>query len=191
MACRLLSASVSRRRNSSMSRSSTFTSTLRRQSQSGTQAFGVTHVADDAAQGFRLVFHQRRRRENLLVLDQVWLLVDIHDLELEPVLEAPLAQLSHRADRARGPRCHAGDEQPQYVTRIVECIGGRTETLEAHALARRGRRSRPTSTRSVFDRSPMIFLMGVGSRRTNVGNARIWSPRPSAGLSIRSITSML
>ena len=28
----------------------------------------------------------------------------------------------------------------------------------------------------------MIFLMGVGSRRTSVGSARIWSPRPSAGI---------
>ena len=28
----------------------------------------------------------------------------------------------------------------------------------------------------------MIFLMGVGRRRTSVGSARIWSPRPSCGI---------
>ena len=35
------------------------------------------------------------------------------------------------------------------------------------------RRSIPTSTRSVFERSPIIFLMGEGSLRTSVGMARI------------------
>ena len=28
----------------------------------------------------------------------------------------------------------------------------------------------------------MIFLIGAGSRRTSVGSARIWSPRPERGI---------
>ena len=39
--------------------------------------------------------------------------------------------------------------------------------------ARVGLTSRPTSTRSSFDRSPMIFLIGSGNFRTSVGTARI------------------
>jgi UDP-N-acetyl-D-mannosaminuronate dehydrogenase len=34
-------------------------------------------------------------------------------------------------------------------------------------------RSKPTSRRSVLERSPMILLMGTGSFRTNVGMASI------------------
>jgi hypothetical protein len=35
------------------------------------------------------------------------------------------------------------------------------------------RKSNPTKTRSVFERSPMIFRIGSGSLRTNVGMAKI------------------
>ena len=41
------------------------------------------------------------------------------------------------------------------------------------AIYRVRRMSSPTSTRSVFDKSPMIFLTGSGSFRTRVGIARI------------------
>jgi hypothetical protein len=51
-------------------------------------------------------------------------------------------------------------------------------------------RSNPTNTRSVLERSPMIFLTGWGNLRTNVGMARIWSSRASCGFFKRSITSM-
>lgn len=40
----------------------------------------------------------------------------------------------------------------------------------------RGLTSRPTRTRSVLERSPMIFLSGGGSFLTSVGMARIRSP---------------
>src|SRR5205085_2358293 len=53
------------------------------------------------------------------------------------------------------------------------------------------RMSNPTSTRSVWERSPMIFLIGLGSRRTRVGMARIWSPWASCGVTSRSITSIV
>jgi hypothetical protein len=39
--------------------------------------------------------------------------------------------------------------------------------------------SSPTSTRSVFERSPMIRFSGDGSSRTSVGMATIWSRRAS------------
>jgi hypothetical protein len=42
----------------------------------------------------------------------------------------------------------------------------------------------------VFERSPLIFLIGGGSFLTKVGMARIWSPRASLGFSKRSITSI-
>jgi hypothetical protein len=51
-------------------------------------------------------------------------------------------------------------------------------------------RSNPTNTRSVFERSPMMFLTGRGSLRTSVGTARIWLSRASRGFFKRSITSM-
>ena len=55
----------------------------------------------------------------------------------------------------------------------LECRTDRFALLPCHERGPAGRRSRPTSTRSVFDRSPMIFFMGSGSRRTSVGIARI------------------
>src|ERR1700752_2677611 len=38
------------------------------------------------------------------------------------------------------------------------------------------RKLSPTNTRSVSERSPMIFLIGSGNFLTKVGIARIWSP---------------
>src|SRR5690349_10132659 len=55
-----------------------------------------------------------------------------------------------------------------------------------HVVA--GLRSRPTSTLSVLERSPMIFFTGVGRRRTSVGTAMIWSPLASLGRSSKSMT---
>src|SRR6185295_7011352 len=171
--------------------SSTFISRLEAQAESKTQPIRVGHVAYDPAQRAGLVLDQRGRRENLLPAHQLGLLVHVHDLQCETVLEPRLAQLAHRADGPCGTWRHAGHEQPQHVVRAGKGIGGIAELTQIHALALRGRRSSPTSTRSVLERSPMIFLMGVGSRRTSVGSARIWSPRPSAGFSTRSTTSML
>ena len=54
-----------------------------------------------------------------------------------------------------------------------------------------GFRSRPMSTRSVSERSPMILRIGPGNFLTSVGSARIWSPRASLGFSKISITSIL
>src|SRR6185436_13931783 len=190
MACRLPSASTSRWRNSSISMVSTFISTLEGQAKSMAQAIRVGHVPDDAAEGCRPILDQRGGRDHLFSLDHLRLLVDVDDLELEAALETGLADVAHRADRSRGTWSHAGDEQPQHVVRIVGIVHIAV-VFHAHAPVLRARRSSPTSTRSVLERSPMIFLMGVGSRRTSVGSARIWSPRPSAGLSTRSITSML
>jgi hypothetical protein len=52
-------------------------------------------------------------------------------------------------------------------------------------------RSNPTNTRSLSERSPIIFRTGMGSFRTNVGTARIWLSRASCGCRKRSITSRL
>ena len=57
--------------------------------------------------------------------------------------------------------------------------------------ARCSTRFNPTSTRAVFERSPMMLLTGSGNFRTNVGTARIWSSRASCGRFRRSITSSL
>ena len=54
----------------------------------------------------------------------------------------------------------------------------------------RSMRSSPTNTRSVSERSPMMFLTGRGNLRTNVGTARIWLSRASFGFFKRSITSI-
>src|SRR6185436_20434532 len=114
------------------------------------------------------------RRHDLFALREGWLLVDVDDLQLVPPLEVLVAddpQVVHGARRSGG---HAGDEQAEDV-------------LPSHRLTRR---SSPTRTRSVFERSPMIFLIGSGSRRTSVGTARIWSPRASCGFCRRSIISI-
>src|SRR4029450_371208 len=66
-------------------------------------------------------------------------------------------------------------------------LGGRINYLFA---ADAGGRSRTTKTRSVFDRSPMIFFIGWGRFLTQVGMAMIWSPRANWGFSSRSINSM-
>src|SRR5690242_9709784 len=54
-----------------------------------------------------------------------------------------------------------------------------------------GRKSKPTSTRLVSDKSPIILRTGTGSLRTSVGMARIWSPLESWGRSAKSITSII
>src|SRR5690242_17472550 len=144
------------------------------------EALPVSHVADHESLRGGLAFHQGRYGENLVAAHATGLLVHIDDLEVVAALQMPFADVAHAGDRARGTGREPGHVESQHV------LVGRD-----HALARRGRRSRPTSTRSVLERSPMIFLIGVGSLRTRVGSARIWSPRPSAGFSTRSMTSML
>src|SRR5947208_4041555 len=51
--------------------------------------------------------------------------------------------------------------------------------------------SNPISTRSTFERSPMILRISGGSCRTSVGTTTMSSRRARCGLSRRSTTSML
>ena len=60
----------------------------------------------------------------------------------------------------------------------------------SHGEVLSSERSRSSaSTRSVFDRSPMILRSGGGNFRTSVGTAMISSLRAWAGFSLRSMSS--
>ena len=124
------------------------------------------------------------RGDDLLALGEHGLLVEIDDFELVRAVQVLLADRADVFDGVRGAWRHAGDVEAEDVFGTGGCI--------AHLGACRlwalmipscvdGRMSRPTSTRSLFNKSPMIFLIGSGRRRTSVGTARIWSPRASTG----------
>ncbi len=159
-------------------------------------ALAVRHVADDPAHRQRELLDERRRRDDLLTLREDRLLVDVDDFEIVPPLEILVADRPQVADRTRRSRRHAGDVQPKDVPfagrrdRPARTSRGGGAGSVACSRHWRTRRSSPTRTRSVFERSPMIFLIGSGSRRTSVGTARIWSPRASCGFSRRSMISI-
>src|SRR5580698_317513 len=118
------------------------------------------------------------------------MLVDIDDFEIVTAAQSLFAEspdILYRPERPRSAACH---EEAQTVV-VLSVLNGsvlnrhsfgrqgvvrRSRRLHSAAFPVRGLRSRPTRTRSVLDRSPMIFLTGVGSCRTRVGIARIWSP---------------
>src|SRR5688572_11833548 len=179
MAMRLFSAS-DRRARSSSTPSSSISALIIGQSQAGEQPLAVAHVAHHEPGGRGFVLDQGRDGDDAVFHYPAGHLVDVDDLQFVLAREMFLADGTYRGDGPYRARCHSRDVQPKHI--FFGCD---------QALARRGRKSRPTSTRSVLERSPMIFLIGVGSLRTSVGSARIWSPLPSAGFSTRSITSML
>src|ERR1700723_155413 len=96
---------------------------------------------------------------------------------------AHLVQVSQRCFRERRL---TGDIQPQRVHPQRPGF-----SFPPHPLDRCNEpsESRPTSTRSVFDRSPIIFRIGTGKLRTSVGIARISSSCARCGCFTRSITS--
>ena len=96
-------------------------------------------------------------------------------------------------DGAEGLRRGPGHVEPEtyfVVSGVLRASSNSSrESLgpfHGHAYLTRPRRRPddpdPTRTRSVFDRSPMIFLIGSGSFRTRVGMARIWSPLARVGV---------
>src|SRR6185295_13786483 len=148
-------------------------------------------VAYEAALRGRAPLDQGGRGEYLLALAQARLLVYVDDFEFVTALQEFFTQGAHGRDGTRGSGRHSGDIEAQFEGLQFARIAQGVREGIIHLLGRRGRRSSPTSTRSVFERSPIIFLIGVGRCRTRVGSARIWSPRPSCGFSTRSMTSML
>ena len=144
-------------------------------------------------------------------LGEVGLLVEVDHVEVVAPSGRYSSQIARMLAIARCDRGQPDDEQledDRPVTRLA-----RSPARSRRGRRRRGRRrgrmglrrwsfppalgrealgrmSRPTRTRSVFERSPMIFFTGSGSLRTSVGIARIWSPSASWGFFIRSTTSI-
>src|SRR5882724_7339253 len=142
----------------------------------------VGEIADDAPERRGQLLDQRRDRDDLLVRCQLRLLKNVHHEQLvapPQILFAERAQRFHRTTRSgSGP----SNVQPKHVffrayagRRPLEGGGGRL--WFAHRVFRfscaKGTRLRPTTTRSVLVRSPMIFFTGAGSWRTSVGMATI------------------
>src|SRR5262249_37741102 len=139
--------------------------------------FRIRHIADEFSERQRQLFNERRRGDDLTVLGQTRLLIDIDDFEIvagSQCLFANLLDVHHRPGRTRS---RTGDIQAQNILapRAVDAPAVflfRADLAPAH-WSLRGRMSRPTSTFSVLDRSPMIFLIGSGRFLTSVGIARI------------------
>src|SRR6185437_13489984 len=168
--------------------------------------FDSREIADEPSQRRRKHADERGRGDDLLVLGQGGHLVDVDDLQHVTALQLLFTKRSYPLDGARRGRRGAGDVKtqeelsrqgarrlPRARSRSAVRAPRRGLFLAAHAHASWpsiGRMSSPTSTRSSFERSPMIFFIGCGSLRTSVGTARIWSPAASRGFLSRSITSI-
>src|SRR5690606_39492244 len=116
------------------------------------------------------------------------LLIHVHALQIVAAGKMLLAQAAQIGDRPHRACRRSGDVEPQHEAGALG--GGRFGVGHDHAVPDGACcTSRPTRTRSEFDRSPMIRLIGGGRRRTSVGIATIWSLRASSGLAMRSMTS--
>src|SRR6266404_7200239 len=139
------------------------------QIQSEQYFFAVGQVADDTAQWKRQFLDQRRRGDDLLVACQLRMLIDICHLQSVTALEMLLANLFEILDRRCRARSHTGYIKMQHVlrtrptlNRFFEFAHGIVRRVGAHGCSLFGRKSSPTSTRSVFDKSPMILRTGSG-----------------------------
>ena len=131
--------------------------------------------------------NQGRSHHNLIFPSALMLLVKVHDGEVVVVFQVGLADGLEIGDGATRPRRAAGDVKPQNISvpRRQGLGGGRQNgyptsffsSMRANGFDSRVRRSRPTKTRSVLDRLPMIFRIGEGSLRTSVGNGESGRPR--------------
>src|SRR6202521_4994339 len=181
------------------------------QVQSAEHFFWVRQGSNEPAQRRREPFNERGHRHNLLVSGQIRLLVNVDDFQVIPILQVLLTNpLDILYSQRRFQRGSA------YIqTQDVLCLArmgagslqfpGQSEfPLSCRAALFRGefhvgppelgqstfRRSRPTNSRTLLDRSPTIVRSGSGSLLTRVGIATIWSLRASCGFSLRSITSI-
>src|SRR5436305_499331 len=103
------------------------------------------------------------------------MLIDIDDFKIVSTVQSVFADRTDILNCAGGPRRRSADEEPQAVIcprllceeSLLERRNAvsRFRPLHTPACGVRGRRSSPTSTRSAFERSPMIFLTGSGSLR--------------------------
>src|SRR4051794_29799285 len=156
----------------------------------------IRHIADQLPQWRRQTFDERRRRDDLIATRERQMCIQVDHFECVAPLEVLFADAPDVFDRAHRLWRRAGHIQTEQVlvctASCTLCRGLRLPGSHAptRATRARGRRSRPTSTRSAFDRSPMIRLIGCGNRLTSVGTATIWSPRASWGCFSRSMTSI-
>src|SRR5690348_1367015 len=134
----------------------------------------VGKISDHPAQ--RLRQHQGRRPHNVLADCQHWSLEHVNNLQLVTIFQMLLAHVLHVADRAFGLLRSAGHEEAQNEARGFPASTKRRLAQLGHSynsFCPAMRISRPTSTRSVLLRSPMILRSGGGRLRTSVGTARI------------------
>ncbi len=106
--------------------------------------------------------------------------MDIDDFEVVAPRQMPFAEGTGVRHGTGGVgRCSA-DEESQVDLVLSKLCQPRFQLVEgtrAHGMRPAlGRSCSPTRTRSVSDKSPMILRIGMGSRRTSVGIARISSP---------------
>src|SRR3982750_4689405 len=102
-----------------------------------------------------------------MLLGKMRLLVDIDHLQLEAALQALAADAAQVLNRALRARARTRDEEAKPIASWLV----RACPAFPHSCPALGRMSRPTSTFSVLERSPMIRLSGDGRRRTKVGIA--------------------
>jgi len=130
--------------------------------------------------------YEGRRCNYLGISCLVEVLVHVYDLKLMAPLEMLLTQSLDVFHGSKRLGRHSGHIQLEYVCsglhllgcRLVACrcvVSGivfHIRLLNDHALGR-GSKSSPMSTRSVSERSPIIFRSGGGSLLTRVGRATI------------------
>src|SRR5262249_55605971 len=134
-------------------------------------------VAHQATERQRPRAHQRWRGDDLLAPGSGRILIEVDDVEIVSAQQMLLAERARVRDRPGRARAHAGDEQPEDVAFGARWAMRPSRRHRRHAVSAAGWTSSPTSTRSAFERSPMIRFTGGGSRRTSVGMTTISSPR--------------
>ncbi len=156
------------------------------------QAIGVQETAEEPSHGPGKLLDERGGGDDLVVARQLGLLIDVDHLQLVVILQLRFAELINTPDglaRSGSGSSHiesqeifslgSGRQGPRKARVVV-----RTALLafrEVPVQSAAGCRSNPTSTCSVSERLPMMVRTGLGSLRTTVGVARIWSPLASQG----------
>src|SRR5439155_19762747 len=131
-------------------------------------------------------------RDNLLVSGEIRLIVNIDHFQIVSALQVLLAHALDILERDLRLHRRAADIQAQDVLALARTGDLRERLPQTDLFAHRHPSScsaRPTNTRSVLERSPMICRTACGSLMTSVGMATICAPRACSGCSSRSITS--
>src|SRR4051812_45931488 len=141
----------------------------------------IGEITDKATKRERQGLDESGRSDDLSLFGQSGLLVNINHFQIVTTLEVFFAKATEIFNGAQGTGGLTGDVKAQKILldggKGVFVGGAFLDSFHRNPfmVIPFCRTSRPTSTRWVSERSPIILRMGWGNFRTKVGMARIWS----------------